>query len=118
MAKSKVMVFRKGGPTPRNLHLELNDTNIEIIVNSYKYLGVEFQPSGVFTKNAKRVSYEASLQNHNKPQVIAATYCIGVIGQTGVVLLDCLMLRCYLVLLKCVGGGVTNIEVLAMVQSF
>ena len=41
VAKTKVMVFRKGGMLPRNLSFVYNGTQLEI-VRSFKYLGIVF----------------------------------------------------------------------------
>ena len=45
--KTKVMVFRKGGMLPKNLHFYYNNEGIEI-VKQFSYLGVVFTPGGSF----------------------------------------------------------------------
>lgn len=46
--KTKVMVFRKGGILPRNLHFSYNNINLEI-VSTFSYLGIVFSSGGSFS---------------------------------------------------------------------
>ena len=45
--KTKVMIFRKGGPVARNIHFEYDGNDIEI-VKSFTYLGIVFTQGGSF----------------------------------------------------------------------
>src|SRR5271154_304450 len=45
LSKSKIMVFRKGGPLAKDCHWEFRENPIEV-VKTYKYLGVNFVTSG------------------------------------------------------------------------
>lgn len=46
--KTKVMVFRKGGILPRNLHFSYNNVELEI-VSTFSYLGIVFSSGGSFS---------------------------------------------------------------------
>lgn len=46
-AKSKIVVFRKGGQLPSNLRFSYDNSVIDII-NSFSYLGLVFTPGGSF----------------------------------------------------------------------
>lgn len=47
--KSKIMIFNKSGRTMKKDTFYYNDNALEL-TNEYKYLGVIFKPSGIFTK--------------------------------------------------------------------
>ena len=49
VAKTKVMVFRKGGILPRNLAFYYNGQQLEIVKN-FKYLGIVFTAGGSFAE--------------------------------------------------------------------
>jgi len=64
LAKTKVMVFRRGGKLPKKLRFTWEDDNVEI-VSEYVYLGVKFSSSGKFGR-AKEVFFKkanTALQN-------------------------------------------------------
>lgn len=62
-AKSKVMIFNKGG---RHVHhcFKLNGYTLDI-AKEYRYLGILFTPSGSFTR-AKELLYKKSLKSYFK----------------------------------------------------
>jgi len=55
--KTKIVVFSKGR-LPRNLHLNYNGTNIEI-VKDFNYLGIYFSQTGSFKVYKKHLSEKA-----------------------------------------------------------
>ena len=57
-AKTKIMVFRKGGRLPDNLHFLYNNSPIEI-VKQFCYLGVVFTTGGSSFKTQKTLSGQA-----------------------------------------------------------
>ena len=57
-AKTKVMVFRKGGVLPRNLGFYYEGNQIEI-VKSFKYLGIVFTAGGSFSGTQNTLSGQA-----------------------------------------------------------
>ena len=57
-AKTKVMVFRKGGILPRNLGFYYEGNQIEI-VKSFKYLGIIFTAGGSFSETQNTLSGQA-----------------------------------------------------------
>ena len=64
LAKTKVIVFRRGGRLPDDLRFHWEGETVEI-VNEYVYLGVKFSSSGLFAK-AKRIFFQkaqTALQN-------------------------------------------------------
>lgn len=58
VAKSKVVVFRKGGTLAKNTRFYMGQDELEI-VNKYQYLGVWFSCSGSFSGHAQDVSRRA-----------------------------------------------------------
>ena len=58
IAKTKVMVFRKGGALPRNLTFLYNGNQLEI-VRIFKYLGIVFTAGGSFTETQNTLSGQA-----------------------------------------------------------
>jgi len=56
--KSKIIVFRKGGPLRRGEKFSLNKQYLEM-VSSYKYLGVHFSSSGSWYKTQKTLAQQA-----------------------------------------------------------
>ena len=57
-AKTKIMVFRKGGVLPRNLEFYYGGNQIEI-VKSFKYLGIIFTAGGSFSETQNTLSGQA-----------------------------------------------------------
>ena len=57
-AKTKIMVFRKGGVLPRNLEFYYGGNQIEI-VKSFKYLGIMFTAGGSFSETQNTLSGQA-----------------------------------------------------------
>ena len=58
IAKTKVMVFRKGGALPRNLTFLYNGNQLEF-VRSFKYLRIVFTAGGSFTETQNTLSGQA-----------------------------------------------------------
>ena len=56
--KTKIMVFRKGGNFPRNLHFMFEGKKIEI-VKKFVYLGITFTTGGSFKETHKTLSGQA-----------------------------------------------------------
>ena len=57
-AKTKIMVFRKGGRLPNNLRFQYKDSCIEI-VSKFKYLGIVFTSGGSFNETEKTLAGQA-----------------------------------------------------------
>lgn len=58
-AKSKVVVFRRGGRLPPNLSFRVESEELEI-VNQYEYLGVTFSSSGLFLNTSNQMVLKAN----------------------------------------------------------
>lgn len=58
VAKSKVMVFRRGGQLPRNMAFYFNGQPIEI-VKEFKYLGIVFTSGGSFSEAQNTLAGQA-----------------------------------------------------------
>ena len=58
VAKTKVMVFRKGGILPRNLAFYYNGQQLEIVKN-FKYLGIVFTAGGSFAEAQNALAGQA-----------------------------------------------------------
>ena len=59
ISKTKVIIFNKTGRTYNMVYsFNINGCNVEI-VNEYCYLGIIFQPSGIFSKAAKHLYAKA-----------------------------------------------------------
>ena len=58
VAKTKVMVFRKGGMLPRNMSFYYNGERLEI-VKEFKYLGMVFTTGGSFAEAQNTLSGQA-----------------------------------------------------------
>ncbi len=56
--KTKIMIFRKGGRIPANLHFHYNNLELEI-VSTFSYLGIVFSPGGSFSKAQTTLSGQA-----------------------------------------------------------
>lgn len=56
--KTKIIIFRKGGRLPTNLHFTYNGTNIDI-VNKFCYLGIVFTSGGSSFEAQKTISGQA-----------------------------------------------------------
>ncbi|MES9881349.1 MAG: reverse transcriptase domain-containing protein, partial [Sedimenticola sp.] len=56
--KTKIVVFRKGGMLPRNLHFYYNGSEIEI-VTKFTYLGIVFTPGGSFKETQSLLAGQA-----------------------------------------------------------
>ena len=58
IAKTKILVFRKGGILPRNIPFTYNGAPLEI-VKSFKYLGIVFTVGGSFSEAQNTLAGQA-----------------------------------------------------------
>ena len=67
VSKTKVLIFRNGGPLPKDISFKYNGTPLEI-VSSFKYLGIVFTVGGSFSEAQKhlRVKHKKAIFKLNK----------------------------------------------------
>ena len=58
VSKTKVLIFRNGGPLPMDISFKCNGTPSEI-VSSFKYLGIVFTVGGSFSEAQKTLAGQA-----------------------------------------------------------
>ena len=58
VSKTKVLIFRNGGPLPMDISFKYNGTPLEI-VSSFKYLGIVFTVGGSFSEAQKTLAGQA-----------------------------------------------------------
>lgn len=56
--KTKVVIFRKGGPLKREDRFTYNECELAV-VSEFKYLGITFTPGGAFTRNQQVLADQA-----------------------------------------------------------